>query len=78
MTEQQEAIDRLREIQEELQELVNEAVGLLPEPGMQNQAEAYWASHIKSAVDSSFYLGGSFIDMESHIKKLEEMLDGND
>jgi len=77
MTEQQEAIERLREIQQEIVELTEEAVGLLPR-NMQNQAEAYWAAHIKAAVDSSTYVGGSFIDLESQIANLEEQLEETD
>jgi hypothetical protein len=74
MNEKQETIERLREIQQEITELTEEAVGLLSRR-MQDQAESYWAAHIKAAVDSSTYVGGSFIDMESQISKLENQLE---
>lgn len=71
-----EAIDRLREIQDEIEELVNEAGLIIRENagdavGEVARAESYWMAHIRTAVRrQSGYLGGSFHTMDDTIEEL--------
>jgi len=66
-----EQIERLREIQEEIKELANEALKLLPKY-KQQAASSYWHAHILSALNSSSYCGGPMVDLESQITQIEE------
>jgi len=70
----QDAIDRLREIQEEIGILVSEAKEIIQEaaPGEYERARRYWAAHIEGALSKSYgWLGGSFVDMDSSIEAME-------
>jgi len=70
----QDAIDRLREIQEEIGILVSEAKEIIREaaPGEYERARRYWAAHIEGALSKSYgWLGGSFVDMDSSIEAME-------
>lgn len=72
--ERQEAIDRLMEIQDEIDGLVQEAKEIIKEaaPGEYERARRYWAAHIEGALSKSYgWLGGSFIDMESTIEAIQ-------
>jgi hypothetical protein len=71
---EREDIFRLREIQEEINDLCDEALSLLPD-FMKQTASSYWVSHIKGALDSSQVLGGSMVDFEKQICRLEEELE---
>ena len=70
----QEAIQRLREIQEEIGLLVFEAKEIIREaaPGEYERAQRYWAAHIEGALSQSYgWMGGSFVDMDSSIEAIE-------
>jgi hypothetical protein len=70
----QEAIQRLREIQEEISNLVSEAKDIICEvaPGEYERAQRYWAAQIESALSKSYgWMGGSFVDMDSSIEAIE-------
>jgi hypothetical protein len=70
----QEAVDRLREIQEKIGNLVHEAKNIIKEvaPGEYELARRYWGGHIEGALSKSYgWLGGSFVDMDSSIESIE-------
>jgi hypothetical protein len=72
--DRQQAIDRLRDIQEEIGTLVFEAKEIIREfsPGEYDRAKKYWAAHIEGALSKSYgWLGGSFIDMDASINAIE-------
>ena len=64
---------RLEEIQGEMDDLLEEAFGVLRGTGEEEAARGYWYAHIKGALDKdeSGFLGGSMIDMQSTIEGLE-------
>ncbi len=64
---------RLEEIQGEMDDLLEEAFGLLRGTQEQEAARGYWYAHIKGALDKdeSGFLGGSMIDMAQTIEGLE-------
>ena len=72
-TQRQEAIDRLREIQSEMEELLIEALQCIREAGGSTaQAEAYWKAHIVCAIRNDHgYLGGSMVTLQDTIEDLE-------
>jgi len=74
-TERQEAIDRLREIQSEIEELLDEALQCIRDAdGSTTQAEAYWKAHIVCALRNDHgYLGGSMFTMQDDIEALEAL-----
>ena len=72
--EKYEALDRLREIQEEIGSLVGEAKEIIKEaaPGEYERARCYWGAHIEGALSKSYgWLGGSFVDMDATIQAIE-------
>jgi len=74
MTAQREdAIDRLREIQSEIEELLDEAMHCIRDAGGSTaQADAYWKAHIICALRNDHeYLGGSMVTMQDTIEELE-------
>ncbi len=64
---------RFEEIREEIANLAEEAVEILPDDE-KARARGYWYAHIMGALggDYNSYLGGSFIDMESSLKSFDE------
>jgi hypothetical protein len=76
-----EALDRLKEIQSEMLELLDEADRILRHDfkGMiYERARSYWLAHVKMALTKDHgYLGGSMCDFEDTIKEIEEG-DGED
>jgi hypothetical protein len=77
--EKVEAINRLREIQQEIGDLVREAKDIIKEvaPGEYERARRYWGAHIEGGLSKSYgWLGGSFIDMDSTIEAIENDDDG--
>jgi hypothetical protein len=74
-----EAINRLREMQQEIGDLVHEAKDIIKEvaPEEYERARRYWGAHIEGALSKSYgWLGGSFIDMDSTIEAIENDDDG--
>lgn len=70
-----ENLRRLEEIQSEIQELVEEAQGLLPADSMiARRAESYWIPHILTALrrNNGDFLGGSMTTMEETIGEIAE------
>lgn len=72
-SERREAIHRLREIQNEIEELIDEAMHCIRDAGGSTaQAEAYWKVHIICALRNEHeYLGGSMVTMQDTIEALE-------
>ena len=65
------AINRLREIQGEIDGLVNEADRLIHEEGSEmaySRAKSYWIAHILGALTGR----GSMVTMENTIAEMEE------
>lgn len=71
--QREEAIDRLREIQTEIEELLDEALQCIGDAGGSTaQADAYWKAHIICALRNDHeYLGGSMVTMQDTIEGLE-------
>jgi len=68
-----ETIERLIEIKEQMLELLDEAMYLLPEGMTKTRAKSYWYAHIKTALLKEHeYLGGSLVTMDDTINELEE------
>ena len=71
-----EALDRLKEIQTEMLELLDEADRILRHDigGMiYERARSYWLAHVKMALTKDHgYLGGSMCDFEDTLKEIEE------
>jgi hypothetical protein len=66
-----EAIERLREIKGEIDELINEADRTICQYGSEfiyNRASSYWLAHIKGALEGR----GSMVTMEDTINEMEE------
>lgn len=73
--DRQEAVDRLEEIRDEIEELANEALRIVRQvaPGEVGYAKGYWHAHIVTALrDDAGYLGGSMGPMQSTIDSLRE------
>ena len=68
-----EKIDRLTEIQEEMEELIWEVSDLVRGTCAEDRAESYWMAHIKMALsNNNGYLGGSMVTMADTIEELKE------
>lgn len=68
-----ERAERLREIQEEILDLLEEAAEEVRGTSEQQSARAYWYAHIKTALlNEHEYLGGSMHTLEDSIKALDE------
>ena len=72
-----EDIERLRNIQEEISELIGEADTIISDidkvGSIYDRAKSYWMAHIKTALyNDTEYLGGSMVTMEDTIEELEE------
>lgn len=65
-------IERLREIQDEMMELLLEAKRLVRTTSEGRRAEAYWQPHIHSAIRGG---AGSMCSIESTIEALEQERD---
>jgi hypothetical protein len=72
-TTRDEAIDRLREIRLEIEELVDEAMDCLRDAGgSTDRAESYWRAHIICALHNDHhYLGGNMCTLQDTIDELE-------
>lgn len=72
----EEALERLREIQYEMLELLDEAKRILRDDfgGMTyERANAYWLAHVKMALTKDHgFLGGSMVDMEDTLAECED------
>ena len=79
-TTERKAIDRLREIQEEIEELVGEAMKCIRTAGGSTaQADVYWKPHIIGALRNDHgYLGGSMVTMQDTIEELESQGDDDE
>lgn len=68
-----EQTDRLREIQDEIEELTREALDLVRDGGgFVEQARSYWYAHIITAVrNESEFLGKSMVTMDDTIEGME-------
>jgi len=71
-----EAVDRLRELAEEMYEAMDEMKQILSEvaPGELERARSYWMAHIDGALENrEGWLGGSMISFEDTVNAVEEM-----
>ena len=69
----QETADRLAEIQEQVSELMNEAIGLLDRGSMvHSRAKSYWYGQIKTALGDDEYAGQCMHSMQDTVEALEE------
>lgn len=71
MTEDQR---RFQEIMEEINDLNEQAMDLVPDQ-LHDSAYGYWFAHIQGATDSdnSSFCGGSMIDMASTLNSWQEL-----
>ena len=73
------AADDLREIKEQMRELLDQAKAILGDaPQITRQrAEAYWMAHIRCALDDDHeFAGGSMVTLQDSINELEDPGDG--
>lgn len=76
-----EDLERLTEIKDEIQELVEEAKGILPcGTGLTGRAESYWIPHILTALEKNNggYLGGSMTTMQDTIDELSDLAESDE
>jgi hypothetical protein len=73
-----QAAERIREIADEIRELLTEAIDLADyDDGANNRARSDWYPHILIALGGDHgYLGGSMCSMEDTARELEEGDDG--
>lgn len=73
-----QAAERIREIADEIRELLAEAIDLTDyDEGAYNRARSYWYPHILIALGGDHgYLGSSMCSMEDTARELEEGDDG--
>ena len=71
-----ESLDRLKEIRDEMLELLDEADRILRRDFgglIYERAKSYWLAHVKMALTKDHgYLGGSMVDFEDTLKEIEE------
>ena len=69
----EEDLRRLKEIRDEMWDLAEEALELIPRGGARDRAKGYWYAHILGALnkDESGFMGGSMVDMTETINELE-------
>jgi len=73
MTEIQDKIYRLGEIQDEMLRLLDEAREILRDTKAYDRADAYWLAHITTALTNEHgYLDRSMCSMEDTIRELEK------
>tara|TARA_B100001057_G_scaffold475028_1_gene541356 strand:+ start:82 stop:351 length:270 start_codon:yes stop_codon:yes gene_type:complete len=64
--------NRLKEIKEQIKELLEEAINLVPDHE-RARAKCYWYAHISMALDEDHgYLGSSMYSMQDTIKEFDE------
>lgn len=76
-----EAVNRLRELAEEMYEVMDEMKQILSEvaPGELERARRYWMAHIDGALENrEGWLGGSMISFEDTVNAVEEMDEDED
>ncbi len=72
-----EAQQRFEEIISEINELLKEAVGLIPCGSIYERANAYWYSHIATALnDDNDYIGRSMCNMQDTLEEWKDLEDG--
>lgn len=72
-----EAVDRLRELADQIYEALDEMEDILQEvaPKQLQVAKSYWLAHIDGALENRHgYIGKSFISFEDTVRSLEEMM----
>tara|TARA_S200000501_G_scaffold321758_1_gene317352 strand:- start:297 stop:524 length:228 start_codon:yes stop_codon:yes gene_type:complete len=63
---------RFEEIKEQIKELLEEAIDLVPDHA-RARAESYWYPHISMALDEDHgYIGGSMCSMQDTIEEWED------
>lgn len=76
-----EVASDLREVQQQMQDLVDQARRVLRRVGgtIHHRAEAYWLAHITTALSNDHgYLGGSMQTLEDTIDEIEELANDDD
>lgn len=72
-----EAVDRLRELADQIYEALYEMEEILQEvaPNQLQMAKSYWLAHIDGALENRHgHIGKSFISFEDTVRSLEEMM----
>ncbi len=65
--------NRFEEIIGEIQELLNEALDLVPEGYARSRAESYWYAHmIVNVTEDHGYMGGSMCSMQDTLEEFDE------
>lgn len=71
MTQHNDDVVRLEEIQQEMMELLEEARNLVRGTREQQRAESYWLGHIETSLtNNSRYMGRSMCTMEDTVNAL--------
>ena len=66
--------NRFEEIIGEIQELLNEALDLVPEGYARSRAESYWYAHmIVNVTEDHGYMGGSMCSMQDTLEEFDEV-----
>jgi hypothetical protein len=70
---------RFDEIKDQIKELLDEAIDLVPDGGVKERARSYWYSQIVTALDDDHeYMGGSMCTMEDTLNEFDEEEDYDD
>lgn len=70
---------RFEEIKDQIKELIDEAIDLVPSSGVKERARSYWYSQIVTALDDDHeYMGGSMCTMEDTLNEFDEEEDYDD
>ena len=65
---------RFEEIIGEIRELLNEALGLVPEGYSRSRAASYWYAHmIINVTDDHDYMGGCMVGMQDTLEDFDEI-----
>lgn len=66
--------ERFEEIMEEICDLANEALSLLPTEIARQRAQVYWFAHIMGALGGYYntYIGGSMITMSESLESFDK------
>ena len=65
--------NRFEEIIGEIQELLNEALDLVPEGYARSRAKSYWYAHmIMNVTDDHEYMGGCMVGMQDTLEEFDE------
>ena len=65
---------RFEEIKDQIKELLNEALDLVPEGFSRSRAQSYWyATMIMNVTDDHDYMGGCMVGMQDTLEEFDEV-----